>query len=146
MKTKRNIEYDLAVLETGLKSIKFLATSNYGSEEFTHTYALEVDDNMLRAIDADDFNYLLSCTDTMQAIETWVDSSTISGISHDLAKVCIEKSINGKHYSFSINTLDKVSVTVLECEVYGNGVTILDKFVANGYDEIEYLIEVLKTR
>lgn len=147
MKTKsRQIEFDLQVLETGIRSVKFLATSNYGSEEFTHTYPYELDNIMKSAVDTNNFEYLLHDTETLKLIETWVDSSTISGISHDIAKVCVEKSIDGKHYTFNIQTLGCVSVTVLECSVEGNTVAILDKFEANGYDEIEYLIEVLKTK
>lgn len=141
MKTKkRQIEFDLQVLEIGTKEIKFLAICNYGEAKFTCDYPYSLDSLMITAAECNNFDYLLSDTSTLSEIETWVDATNISGIAKDIAEVCINRSINGKHFIFQIHTNDECRVTVIETE---NGV-VLDRFEANGYDDIELLVITLR--
>lgn len=138
--TKRGIQYDLEVLEIGVKSIKFLAICNYGEAKFTFDYPYALDSLMISAAECNNFNYLLDDTSTLSEIETWVDATNIAGISKDIAEACVNRSINGKHFVFQIHTNDECRVTVVETE---NGV-VLDRFEANGYDEIDNLIITLR--
>lgn len=141
MKTKkRQIEFDLQILEIGVKSIKFLAVCNYGEAKFTCDYPYDLDSLMITAAECNNFNYLLDDTSTLSEIETWVDATNIAGISKDIAEACVNRSVNGKHFVFQIHTNDECRVTVVETE---NGV-VLDKYMGNGYDDIELLIITLR--
>lgn len=141
MKTKkRQIEFDLQVIEIGTKEIKFLAICNYGEAKFTCDYPYALDSLMITSAECNNFNYLLDDTSTLSEIETWVDATNIAGISKDIAEACINRSINGKHFVFQIHTNDECRVTVVETE---NGV-VLDKYEASKYDDIELLIITLR--
>lgn len=142
MKTNRGIEYDLQITEYGNKSITFLAICEDGSKEFTFNYPYEFDRHMTEAIDNDDFNYLI---DDFSEIEKFVDATTLQFIAGEVAKLCIKKSNDLEHWSFSISTLGSIKVTIIQAAVFGGGMMqVLEKYYAEGQGAINDLILNLK--
>lgn len=142
MKTNRGIEYDLEIIESGNKSITVMAICEDGSKEFTFNYPYEFDRHMTEAVENDDFDYLI---DDYSEIEKFVDATTLQFIAGEIAKLCVNKSNNSEHWSFSISTLGAIKVTIIQSAVFGGGIMqVLEKYYAEGQDAINDLIYNLK--
>ena len=138
MKTNRGIEYDLEIIESGNKSITVMAICEDGSKEFTFNYPYEFDRHMTEAVENDDFDYLI---DDFSEIERFVDATTLQFIAGEIAKLCVNKSNDLEHWSFSISTLGSIKVTIMQSSLHGDGcLSVLEKYYAEGQDSINDLI------
>jgi len=137
-KTTLNVAYDLELIETGNKSITVMAICEDGSQEFTFNYPHAFDRHMTEAIENDDFDYLI---DDFSEIEKFVDATTLQFIAGEIAKLCVGKSNDLEHWSFSISTLGSIKVTIIQAAVFGGGMMqVLEKYYAEGQDAINDLI------
>jgi len=141
-RTTINVAYDLELIETGNKSITVMAICEDGSKEFTFNYPYEFDRQMTEAVENDDFDYLI---DDYSEIEKFVDATTLQFIAGEIAKLCVNKSNDSEHWSFSISTLGAIKVTIMQSSLHGDGcLSVLEKYYAEGQDAINDLILNLK--
>lgn len=144
MKTQRNIEYDLEVIEYSnfntTSNIKVLVTCENGDKEFFLDF-----DNQYGDINEDNINQFIDDADLTE-IENWVDETEIGFAVAEIQKWCIRKSELGKYYSFSVFTFNNFSI-VINCmessRLFVTGKTISSE-ILKGLDQVNDFLALNK--
>lgn len=111
-KTNLGIEYDLEIIEVGLKSIVIRATCEEGVEEFRITFPFEIkeDNTFYSQLIEGDCSQITE--DDLTDANAWVNEVTVSFISGKAAAMCVRKTDSKHYYGFSVVYSDSLSLNI----------------------------------
>lgn len=144
-KTLRGIQFDLDIIEVGLKSIVVQATCEQGINTFTIRFPFEIkEDNAFYGELLEGDTSQLTDEDLEEAM-AWVDEVTIAFVTSEAAKVCLMKSNKDEFWSFSIYTHEAFKLDIFQMKVLQpSGFEIMESLFAYNETEIKELISKLK--
>src|SRR5690606_35498045 len=145
LKTNLGIEYDIEIVEVGVRNIIINVTCEEGTKEFllSFDYPLKDDNEFYSQVINNDCSQITN-EDLIEA-EKWVNEVTVSFISSEVSKLCVKKTNDIEYWHYSIFTLGIIRVSIFN-SILSDGRIEDNKesFFANGEKEIKELINKLK--
>lgn len=135
-KTDLGIEYDVEIIEVGLKSVVIRATCEEGAEEFTITFPYEIkeDDAFYGQVLDGDCSQITE--DDLTDANSWVNEITVGFVAKEIAMWCVRKSDDSFYWSFDVPRHIRLSAGVYKHD-RNNGMEITESHYLHGEDEIK---------
>ena len=111
-KTNLGIEYDVEIIEVGLKSIVILATCEEGEKEFTMVFPYEIKEDNAFYSQLLDGDCSQITEDDLTDVNSWVNEVTVSFIAGCAAAMCVRKTDEKYYYAFSVVYSDSLSLNI----------------------------------
>lgn len=146
LKTNLGIEYDIEIVEVGVKNIIVNVTCEEASKEFmlTFDYPIKEDNAFYSQVINNDCTQI-TYTDLADAIN-WVNETTVGYLASEIAKICVRNSVNGDQFAYSFTTLGCLLLTISKINPNQDVLSVrsCNNYHAEGETEIKELINKLK--
>lgn len=135
-KTNLGIEYDVEIIEIGLKSIVIRATCEEGEKEFTITFPYEIKEDNAFYSQLLDGDCSQITEDDLTDVNAWVNEVTVSFIAGKAAAMCVRKTDEKYYYAFSVVYSDSLGLNIYVHNKY-TGMRVDNSYHLSGESEIK---------